>query len=163
MAVILDDGTLKSTLPDVANRFMATMVTPGVGHRQRLEDTADRRSWFGAEKEVEVIRHQAIAIKPKRITQLGLAQAVKEGKIIVLIGEDDLAIIAAVDRVINQAIIIRPQRSSHEVKFRTWESRFQQKNELTPIFCAGAMPESKVVVAGGGGRTGWVTVCGRAG
>ncbi len=60
-----------------------------------------------------MIRHQAIAVEPERVAQLGLCHAGKEGSMVIIVVEDDLAIIAAIDRVINQPVFNRSQWSSH--------------------------------------------------
>jgi hypothetical protein len=50
---------------------MAPVVPPGVGDGERLEDAADRLARLGAEEELEVVGHQAVAEEPEGISLLG--------------------------------------------------------------------------------------------
>src|SRR4051794_25251028 len=70
--VILNQGTLEPSLPNVARAAMAFVVMPSVGHGKRLKNAADRFSGLWSHEKLEMIGHQAIAKKSERIALLCL-------------------------------------------------------------------------------------------
>ena len=65
VVVVLDDGALESTLPDVAAAVVAAVVALGVGDEQALHDPADRRLQ-GPDQQVDVVGHEAVAVELER-------------------------------------------------------------------------------------------------
>ncbi len=121
MGIVLDDGALEPPLPDVAGGAMAAVEVPGVGDGERLEDAADGDAGLGSEEEVEVVGHEAVGVEAERIAELGACEAVKEGVVVLVVGEDDLAVVAAIDGMVEEAVVMRSKCSSHEVRFsRGW-------------------------------------------
>ena len=84
---------------------MPLVVPPGVGDGERLEDAADRLPRFGPQQEVEVVGHQAVAEEPERVSSLGGGQGLEEREMIGIVAEDIVAVIAAVERVIHEAVV----------------------------------------------------------
>jgi hypothetical protein len=78
-----------------------------------LEDVADRPARLGAEEEVEVVGHQAVAEEPKGIAIPGHGEGLEEGEVIVVVGEDGGAVVAAVERVIDEAVADDAGEASH--------------------------------------------------
>ncbi len=56
-----------------------------------------------------MVRHQAIPVKAKRISQLRLPQGVQEGEEVVFVVEDDLAVVATVESVLDHVGIDWPR------------------------------------------------------
>lgn len=108
--------------------FPTPVKSPGVGDGQRLEDPADRHAGFGTKQQVKVIGHQAVAIEPKRIPKLGPAEALKKGAVVFIVGENDAAVITAINRVIKQAVVGWSEWSSHARQLPSGASRTQRKN-----------------------------------
>ncbi len=81
---------------------MALVISPRVGHRERLKDPTDRLPGFGPEEQVEMIGHQTITKKPKRITLLGLAQCFQKGDVIRSVFENATPVVAPVQGVENE-------------------------------------------------------------
>src|SRR5437660_744741 len=104
MVVFFNDGTFETTLPDVAERAVLLMKAPGVRHRQGLKNAADALPFPWLENQVEMITHQAIAKKPEGIALLGLRERVEKGLEVVGSGENDVAIVATVKCVVNEAV-----------------------------------------------------------
>ena len=134
MLVGLDDGALEPALPDVADGAMAAMMPQGMGDGERLEDPADGRAGRGAKQQVEMVRHQAVTIEPEGVSKLGPAEALKEGEVVLVVDEDEFAIVTAVDGVKDQAIVIRSEKSLHFCQVVGVEERMQGKTELAPGF-----------------------------
>jgi hypothetical protein len=84
---------------------MAAMIPPGVGDGQGLEDSADRLSELRADEEVEVVGHEAIAEEAEGIALPGLGEGLQEGDPIVIVAEDDGPVVAAIEGVIDEAVI----------------------------------------------------------
>jgi hypothetical protein len=76
-----------------------------MGHGEGLEDAADRLTGLGAEQEVEVVGHEAVAEEAERIALLGPRQGFEEGDSVGVVGEDVGAVVAAVEGVVNQALV----------------------------------------------------------
>jgi hypothetical protein len=62
---------------------------------------------------MEMVVHQAIGIQPKRITFFGLGQGVEELLEVGIVQEDAGAIIAPVERVVNQTVADQSRLSAH--------------------------------------------------
>ena len=74
-------------------------------HRERLEDTADRLSGLGTNKEVEVVGHEAVAEQPEGVATLGAIQGSEEGVAVGLVGENVATVISAIEGVVDQAVV----------------------------------------------------------
>jgi len=113
VVVVLDRRALEPTLPDVAEGPVPLVVAPGVRHQERLHDATDGHPRLGAEQEVEVVGHQAIAVEPERVAELRPAEGVEEGAEIAIVVEDGVAIVAPAEGMEGQAIVNRSQGASH--------------------------------------------------
>jgi hypothetical protein len=85
----------------MADTTMPAMVAPGVCDRQRLQNPADRLARLGLQEEMEVVSHQRVAVEPKGIAELGLSQRVQEGAKVAVGDKDTVAVIAAVESVVD--------------------------------------------------------------
>ena len=112
MIVVLDDGALESTLPDVAAAVVAAVVALGVGDEQALHDPADR-SLQGADQQVDVVGHQAIAIELERPPLLQVGERFEERGVILVVEEDRGAVVAAVDDMVDESVTDRSKWSGH--------------------------------------------------
>ena len=74
-----------------------------------------------------MVGHQAVAVEPERVAELGPAQGVEEGAEVAIVVEDGIAIIAPAEGMVSQAVIIRPQGASHVMTVPGGSSRGQQK------------------------------------
>jgi hypothetical protein len=101
VGVILNHRALEPALPDMARAVMPLVMAPRVGDGEGLEDAADRLPGLGADEEVEVVGHEAIAEEPEGIAVLGLGQGLEEGDAVGVVAED----VAAVEGVIDQAVV----------------------------------------------------------
>ncbi len=81
------------------------MVAPGVCHGEGLEDAADRLAGFGPDQKMEVVGHEAVAEEPNGVAVLGAVQRNEEGFAIVVLGEDIAAIVAAIERMVDQPLV----------------------------------------------------------
>ena len=52
-----------------------------------------------------MVGHQAVAEEPEGVALLGGGEGLEEGEVVVVIGEDGGAIVAAVEGVIDQAVV----------------------------------------------------------
>ncbi len=106
---------------------------PGVGDAERLENTADRLASLGAEQQVKMVGHQAIAEQPERVTLLRLLEGFEKRQIVFGRKENVGTVVPAVQRVIQQTIRHRSRSTRHAPKLRRRPWPRQAKNELTPI------------------------------
>ena len=113
---------------------MAAVEVPGVGDRKRLKDAADRDARFGPEEQVEMVGHQAVGIEAEGISDLGFGQVVEEGLVVGVVVEDDLSVVAAVDGVVEQAVIVKSWSASHDGQCRNCVRSEKGKRQMTPIF-----------------------------
>jgi hypothetical protein len=60
-----------------------------------------------------MVRHQAVAEVPERVPLLGPGQRGEKGSMLVGVGEDVCAIVAAVQGVIGHSVLDRSGESSH--------------------------------------------------
>ena len=67
---------------------------------------------LGPEQELEMVGHQTIAVEAEWVAELGLAQGVEEGAVVVLVAEDGLAVVAAIQGVEDHAVVGRSWWSS---------------------------------------------------
>ena len=111
--VLLDDWAFEPPLPDVPDRAMAPVIPPGVRHTERLQHAADRDTRFGSQEQVEVVGQQTVAEEAEWIAQLCLGQGVEKGMVVHRVEEDGLAVVAAVEGVIGQALGDRSWQASH--------------------------------------------------
>jgi len=95
---------------------MASVKARRVGHGERLEDPADRLPGFGPHKQVEMVGHQAITQEPEGIAVLGECKCLEESDVVVVVGEDHGAVVAAVEGVVNQSVVDGSGKSSHTLK-----------------------------------------------
>jgi hypothetical protein len=102
---VLDYGALEPSLPDVPGGAMPFMIMPGVSYGERLEDSADRLPGVGLEQQVEVIGHETIAKESEGKAFLGLGECVEECETVVIIAEDNGAVVAAIEGMIDEAVI----------------------------------------------------------
>ena len=65
---VQDDRGSEAALPDVAAGPVPPVVPPGVGDGQGLEDAADRLPGGRLEKQMEMVRHQAVAEDARKDT-----------------------------------------------------------------------------------------------
>jgi hypothetical protein len=105
VTVDLEDGALEPTLPHMANGAMPPREPPGMGDVEQLKEASDSDAGIGSEQEVELVRHQVIAIEPEEIAEMGPPKALEEGVAIGVGGEDDDLVVAAVDGIEGQAIV----------------------------------------------------------
>jgi hypothetical protein len=103
--VILNDRALESTLPNMSRCLIPFVVSPRVRHCQRLDDTADRLAHLRPQQKVKVVGHQAVPEELERVALFGGGDGLDEDDVILLIGENGGAVVAAVNRVIDQTII----------------------------------------------------------
>ena len=122
MVVVLNDGALEPTLPDVAAAVVASVVALGVGDEQALHDPADR-GLQGANQQVHVIGHEAIAIELERPALLQVADRLQECLVIPVVEEDRCAVVAAIDDVVDETVADRSKWSGHEVRIAFVENR----------------------------------------
>jgi hypothetical protein len=109
MSIVLNHGAPEPALPDMAGALIALVITPGMGDQKRLKNSADGLPSLGAEQEVEVIGHEAIAEEAKGIALLGLGQGFEKGGAVVVVAKDLFAVVAAVEGVVDQAAINGPR------------------------------------------------------
>ena len=83
-----------------------------VRDQQALQDAADR-GLAGPDQQMKMIREQAIAVQFKRLPLLQFGQGLQERLEISLLQEHRLAIVAAVDDMVDQAVIDRSRRARH--------------------------------------------------
>jgi hypothetical protein len=83
---------------------------------------------------VKVIAHQAGAVPPEGITHLGLGQRRAKRLQIGVVNEDAGAVVAAVERVANQAIAKESRKPAHGANEVPLQPADKGKNERTPIF-----------------------------
>src|SRR5262249_29527001 len=95
---------LEPPLPDMTRSPMPLVIPPGMGHGEGLEDAADRLTGLGAEQEVEVVGHEAVAEEAERIALLGPRQSFDEGASVGVVLEDVGAVITTVEGVVDQAL-----------------------------------------------------------
>jgi hypothetical protein len=62
---------------------------------------------------MDVVRHEAIAEEIKGTPSLEIAQGFEERRVIVIVMKDDSAVVASVDRVINELVIDGSEGSGH--------------------------------------------------
>jgi hypothetical protein len=82
---------------------------------------------------VEVVVHQAVGEQAERVALLGLGQGVQELLEVGGLEEDALAVVAAVEGVIDQAVGEQSWWSSNFPRLRGAAAGSKKKNELTPI------------------------------
>jgi hypothetical protein len=87
------------------------VVAPGVRDEQRLEDATNRLSGVRLQRRVEVVAHEAVAIKAERIPQSGLVESVEEGGEVFGGEKDGGKIIPPVEGVIDQTIGYRSREA----------------------------------------------------
>src|SRR5262249_52518937 len=68
---------------------------------------------LGAEEEVEVVGHEVVPEEPEGVAPLGRGECPEQGEVVVVIGEDGGAVVAAVERVIDQTVVGGAGKSSH--------------------------------------------------
>jgi hypothetical protein len=56
---------------------------------------------------MKVVRHQAVAVEPDRIAELGAVEAVEEGAVVFVVGDIDATVVAPIDRVVERSIVGR--------------------------------------------------------
>jgi hypothetical protein len=88
---------------------MTLVIAPGVGDGERLEDAADRLAGLGAEQEVEMVGHQAIAEELEGVAAPGAVEGVEEGEVVAVVVEDGGAVVAPVQGMIDQAVVDGPR------------------------------------------------------
>ncbi len=88
---------------------MLLMVAPGVGDCEGLQDSTDRLAAFGPKQEVEMIGHETIAEKAKRIAVFGFGKRFEKGNAVRIVAEDIGAIVTPVEGMINECIVNRPR------------------------------------------------------
>ena len=125
--VVLDNRALEPPLPDVPGRPMSLVVPPGVCDGERLEDAADRLARLGAEEEVEMVGHEAVAEESERVAVPGGGEGLEEGEVVVVIGEDGGAVVAAVKGVVDQSVVDGAGESSHARESNAEAWRAQEK------------------------------------
>src|SRR5262245_36847694 len=81
------------------------MKMPGVGHRQRLQNAADRLPRVRGENQVKVIVHQAISVQVERIALARLPHGIEKLLEARIAAKDILPVIAAIDGVVNESVI----------------------------------------------------------
>jgi len=113
----------------VTDRSPSLVVVPGMSDGEGLKNAAKGLPGSGAEQEMEMIRHQTIAEEAERVTSLRLGQGLQEREVILGGEEDGSAVVAAVNRMIEEAVRDRSRRSRHEGKVQGC----QEINELTPV------------------------------
>jgi hypothetical protein len=72
-----------------------------VCHGEGLQDPADRLAGLRLQKEMEMVRHQALAEQPERIAGTGIPQRLEEGFIVAVLGENVGSVVTTTERVIN--------------------------------------------------------------
>jgi hypothetical protein len=105
-----------------------------LGDSERLQDPADRLTGLGAEQQVKVAHHQAVAEYPERIPTLGLAQGLEKGQIVCGLEKNGFTVVPTVKRVIEQTISYRSRSAWHSDTLRGKTHARQGNNELTPVF-----------------------------
>ncbi len=113
MLVAFDHRTLEPALPHMAAGLSPTMNTPGVGDRQRLQDAADRLPALRRQHQVKVIGHQAVGVEIERVALASFPQRVEKGAKVGVAAKDRLAIIAAIDGVVNQTVVNESGQAWH--------------------------------------------------
>src|SRR5262249_13420790 len=103
MTVILDHRALETTLPNVARGAATTVIVPCVGDGERQKDTADALPRLGLQDQMIMIGHQTIGKEPEGIAFLRFSQTIKKSQIVAALKKDFLAVIAAIECVINQS------------------------------------------------------------
>ena len=111
--VVLNHGTLEPPLPDVSAGAMMLVISLGMGDQKALHDPANRRPGERAEEQVEVIIEQAISVEHERLSFLQVAKGMEKGFKVALLAKHILAIITAIDDVVDQAIFNRSQGARH--------------------------------------------------
>ncbi len=91
---------------------MAAVVALGVGDQEALHQSADG-GVEGADQEVDVVGHEAVAVELEGAGTLKVAEGVEEGNVVAIGVEDGGAVVAAVDDVVDEAITDRSQGSWH--------------------------------------------------
>jgi hypothetical protein len=84
-----------------------------MGHGERLHDPAERRPCHRREQKVYMVGHEDIAVQPERVPTLRLAQGVKVDRKILFVLEDRLAVIAAIQGVVDEAFTLGTVQSGH--------------------------------------------------
>jgi hypothetical protein len=99
--------SVEPALPDMTRRMMPPVIAPGMGDRKGLQDPADRLFGLRPEKKVKVIGHETIAEEPQGVALPSFGKCIKEGEAVGIIAENVSAVVAAVEGVINQAVVYR--------------------------------------------------------
>ena len=134
MLVVLDDRTLEPSLPDVSAGTVVSMVALRVRNEQALHDAADRR-FARPQHQMKMVAHQAVAVQLKRLACLQVGQRGEERLKIGRLAENQLAVVAQIDDVVNQAVGDRSQGRGIAVNLATDASGVKEI-VLTP-FCEG--------------------------
>lgn len=108
MVIVLDDRAPEPALLDVAAGAVGAMMASDVGDEPDLHDPADRRL-AGADQEVDVAGHQAVAEQVERPSGLLIGQGGKEGIAVGVVAKDVGAVVAATDGVDDEAGLDRAQ------------------------------------------------------
>ena len=122
MRVILNHGALKSTLPDMTQGMVPLVTTPGVAYREGLEDLTYRLPKLRLEQEMKVIGHETRAEEAKRIAFFGLGESQEEGDAVGAVAEDVSAVVAAIEGLIDEAVIDGARSSSHDSENNDWRA-----------------------------------------
>jgi hypothetical protein len=105
MHIVLHDRTFEPPLPYMSGSLIPLVVSPGVRHRERLENPTDRLASLGPQQEVKMVAHQAVAEKAERIPFPSRRDGFEKRNMVFVVAEDGSTIIAAIDRVIHQSVI----------------------------------------------------------
>ena len=132
MLVVLHDGTLEAALPYVPARVVVLVVTLSVRDKQALHDAADRcASWLA--EQMKMITQEAVAVKLERLALFDIGQCLEEGLVVAALVKHVLAIVAAVNYVIDEAVGDGAQGAGHASRLRKL-ARNVKKIVLTPFF-----------------------------
>ena len=102
VVVVLDDGALEAALPDVARGAVDAVIALGVGDEEALDEAADGNV-EGADQEVDVVGHEAVAVALERPGAFQVAEGVEEGGVIAVGVEDGGAVVPPVDNMVDEA------------------------------------------------------------
>ena len=107
VGVVLDRRAFEPTLPNVAEALVLAVIVPGVGDQERLHDATDSDAGLRSQQEVEVVGHEAVAVEAEWEATPSFGQRVQKQAVVVLVVEDELAVVAAAEGVVDQALVIR--------------------------------------------------------
>src|SRR5438105_9445256 len=135
MIVFLDREGAKTPLPDMAAGMVVLVVTPHVRRQQPHHVVTQFAISPWPDKEVEMIRHEAVAEQAHIEALPRLPQELEEGIEIAILVKDSKAAVATVEDVITVAALGRPCTARHAAHYRCWSARSQAKSTLSPFSC----------------------------